>query len=581
MNAPEPRCYAFEQFHFDPLQGRLANGGAIIELRPKSLAVLQYLLAHAQRLVQKEELLDAVWGKVVVTEDSLVQCVGEIRRALGDDEQRLIRTIPRSGYMFVAPVTQEPPVPFGETPVRHTPVQRVAALWRNLRVGLGARRLAAGAVAVLVAVGLVSLIAVLGAKDNEDASGTLERLPVAAPPLSIVVLPLANIGGDASQEYFANGLTSDLTTDLGRIPASFVISHNSAQAYKSKQSDSKKIGRELGVRYVIEGSVQRLGENVRVNLRLVETESGAQRWAERFEGSRTELPRMQTDIVRRIARTLEVQLLESEADRSMREHTSNPDAQDLLMRGWALWERRQPVENAKARDLFEQALIADPTFSLAWVGLANTHLSDLHAGWSDDRQASLRQAEQALSRAYEIGPRHRDVNAGRGYVLFFEGNIEMALAAFDNEIETNPGNALAHVWRGLMLISLGRPAEALPSIEHGIMLSPRDTDLNVFYRSMAHAYFSLGRFDEALSWSQKAVGHTPQYVKGYAFLAAAAALNGDSATAAEAVEQFRRLQPKYSSVAAFRQSMMPGEVRMFDATPHLWEALQKAGLALT
>jgi tetratricopeptide (TPR) repeat protein len=132
-----------------------------------------------------------------------------------------------------------------------------------------------------------------------------------------------------------------------------------------------------------------------------------------------------------------------------------------------------------------------------------------------------------------------------------------------------------------MLISLGRAAEALPSIERGIVLSPRDVDLNVFYRSMAHANFSLGRFDQAVSWSQKAVGHTPTYVKGYAFLAAAAALNGDSSTAASALESFRRLQPKYVSVGAFKQSMMPGEARMFDATPRFWEGLQKAGLSLT
>jgi tetratricopeptide (TPR) repeat protein len=248
------------------------------------------------------------------------------------------------------------------------------------------------------------------------------------------------------------------------------------------------------------------------------------------------------------------------------------------MRGWALWERRQPADNAKARELFTQALSADPYFSLAWVSVANTHVSDLHAGWSANRQESLRQAEQAVNQAYEIGPRHRDVNAVRGYVLFFQGDIELALAAFDREIETNAGNPLAHAWRGLMLISLGRPAEAVPSIEQAIVLSPRDVDLNVFYRSMAHAAFSMGRFGEAVSWSQKAVAHSPKYAKGYAFLAAAAALNGDSATAAGAIDNFRSLQPGSNSVAAFRQSMMRGETRMFDGTPRFWEALQIAGL---
>ena len=581
MNAPGPRCYAFERFHFDPLRGQLTNGGAAIELRPKSLAVLHYLAAHPQRLVGKDELLAAVWGKVVVTDDSLVQCVREIRQALADTDQRIIRTIPRSGYVFVAEVSEQAPVPPGEPPPPSTTVQRGGMPWSSLAARLRGKRFAAATVAALTATALVWLAFTRSGDDERGAGNKAPLTTLAAPPLSIIVLPLANIGGDPEQEYFADGLTSDLTTDLGRIPTSLVISHNSARAYRGKQVDSRKLGRELGVRYVLEGSVQRLGDDVRVNLRLIETNGGAQRWAERFEGPRAGLAELQANIVRRIAQTLEIRLLEAEADRSARERTRDPDAQDLLMRGWALWEHRKPADNAKARELFMQALIEDRNFSLAWVGVANTHLSDLHAGWTDDRQASLQAADDAMNRAYAIGPRHHDVNAGRGYVLFFRGDIELALAAFDEEIETNPGSPLAHVWRGLMLISLGRAAEALPSIERGIVLSPRDVDLNVFYRSMAHANFSLGRFDQAMSWSQKAVGHTPTYVKGYAFLAAAAALNGDTATATSAQASFRRLQPKFVSVEAFKESMMPGEARMFEATPRFWEALQKAGLPLT
>ena len=583
MNAPGPRCYAFERFHLDPLRGQLTNGGTPIGLRPKSLAVLHYLVSHPRRLIGKDELLAAVWGKVIVTEDSLVQCVREIRRALGDVEQRIIRTIPRSGYVFVAEVEEQAPVPLVESPtapmLASAPpgTDGSASRWLDLASWLGGRSLAAAGFVALAAAALVWLL--FGRSSGGDTGANITA-PLSAPPLSIVVLPLANIGGDPEHEYFANGLTNDLTTDLGRIPASLVISHNSARRYRGKEVDSRRLGRELGVRYVLEGSVQRLGDDVRVNLRLIDAESGAQRWAERFEGPRAELPQMQGNIVRRIAQTLEIRLLEAEADRSAREITRNPDAQDLLMRGWALWERRKPADNAAARELFTQALTADPNFSLAWVGLANTHLSDLHAGWSDDREASLQAAEQAMNRAYAIGPHHRDVNAGRGYVLFFRGDIELALAAFDAEIETNAGNALAHVWRALMLISLGRPAEALPSVERGIALSPRDVDSNVFYRTTAHANFSLGRFDDAVSWSQKAVSYTPTYAKGYAFLAAAAALNGDGATAASALGSFQRLQPKYVSIAAFKQSMMPGEVRMFDATPRFWEGLQKAGLPL-
>lgn len=576
MSAHELRCYAFGPFHFDPLVGQLLRAGTAVELRPKALAVLHHLVSHPQRLVTKEELLAAVWGKVVVTEDSLVQCVREIRQALGDADQRLIRTIPRGGYMFVAEVAQVGSAQAADAPAAIVdappPTAEVPPPRARVAYRVAGRSFVAGALGALAAATVVGWIAVRAGDESRVGRD------LAAAPLSIVVLPLANIDGDPEQEYFAAGLTSDLTTDLGRVPTGLVISHGSARAYRGRPVDSRQVGRELGVRYVIDGSVQRLGGEVRVNLRLIDAETGAQRWAERFEAPSAEMAQLQASIVRRIARTLQVRLLEAEADRSLRERTLDPGAQDLLMRGWALWERRRAADNAQARALFERALAADPQFSLAWVGLANTHLSDLHAGWSGDRQASLAQARLATDRAYDIGPRHRDVNAGRGYVLFFQGDIEVALGAFDHEIEANAGNALAHVWRGLMLVSLGRAAEALPAFERGIALSPRDVDLHVFYRGMAHAYFSLGRYGEAVAWSQKAVGHTPAYVKGYGFLAAAAALAGDGATAANAVETFRRLQPKYGSVAAFRQSMMPGELRMFDATPRFWEALQSAGL---
>jgi adenylate cyclase len=569
MSSPTSQCYAFDRYRLDPLRGRLLNGTDAVELRPKSLAVLHHLVTHPQRLVSKEELLEAVWGKVVVTEDSLVQCVREIRRALSDDDQRLIRTIPRSGYIFTADVVEEGAVPFLQTTSAALP-RGTPAMRRRWLIG--------AALAVLGAIAVFWLG--VASRHTTDATGSsAARSQLAANPrLSIAVLPLANIGNDPAQEYFADGLTHDLTTDLSRIPASLVISRNSTASYKGRPTDIKTIGRELGARYVLEGSVQRLNGNVRVNLRLVDSDSGAQLWAERFEGPRGNLPRMQTDIVARIAQTLQVQLFEAEADRGLRERSANPDAYDLFMRGAALWERRQASDNAKARQFFSQALTLDPQFSLAWVGLANTHLSDLHSGWSEDRHQSLQQAEKALDRAYAVGPRHRDVNAARGTLLFWQGKNELALAAFDNEIELNPSNALAHVWRGLMLISLGRPAEAIPSVERGLLLSPRDGQLNIFYRGIAHANFSLGRFGDAVTWSEKAVSHTPQYTKGYAFLAAAAALHGDNAKAKSALNEFQRLQPRYKSISAFRSSMMPGELRMFDATPKFWNALRNANL---
>ena len=477
--------------------------------------------------------------------------------------------------MLTAAVSEESSAPYEAQARPAAPADPAPVAGTGIPARLPHTWLAAGGVAVAA----VLVMVLLGVVRNDIAGerGPNTATPGAAPALSIAVLPLANIDGDPAHESFANGLTSDLTTDLSRIPTSFVISHDSARGYNGKQVDARQVGRELGVRYVLEERPAAAGRRAR---------QPAARGHRRRRAT--------------LGGAIRGTACRASADAGRHCPAHRPDTRDQAAGGggrsqrarahvrsrctgsadaWlGLWERRRPADNAAARKLFGQALAADANFSLAWVGLANTHLADLHSGWSDDRDSSLHEAEQAMSRAYEIGPRHREVNAGRGYVLFFQGDIELALAAFDREIETNAGNALAHVWRGLMLITLGRPAEALPSIEHAIALSPRDVDLNVFYRSMAHAYFSLGRFDEAVSWSQKAVAHSPKYAKGYAFLAAGAALAGDSTRAADAVEAFRRLQPKYDSVAAFRNAMMRGERRMFDATPQFWEALQKAGL---
>ena len=233
MNAPEPRSYAFGRFHLDPLRGRLTNSGTAIELRPKSLAVLHYLVSHPQRLISKDELLSAVWGKVIVTEDSLVQCVREIRNALGDTDQQIVRTIPRGGYLLAATVKDNAPEPLltAEPPSQ--------ARWQDLAARLRGRRLAAGAIAcaVLAAATIAGLI-LWRTGERPDMGPS-----VGAPPLSIVVLPLAIIDGDREHEYFAQGLTNDLTTDLGRIPSGLVISHNSAQAYRDRQIDSREVSR--------------------------------------------------------------------------------------------------------------------------------------------------------------------------------------------------------------------------------------------------------------------------------------------------------------------------------------------------
>jgi TolB-like protein len=240
-----------------------------------------------------------------------------------------------------------------------------------------------------------------------------------------VVLPFENLSGDPTQEYFADGITEDLTTDLSRIPGSFVIARNSAFTYKGKTVDPKLVGRELGVRYVLEGSVRRIGNAVRMNAQLIDAETGAHLWADRFDSDLADLTALQNAITSRIASALNLELVEAESRRSIRERPANPDAVDLAMRGWAIWYRpRSKENNEEARALFKQALQLEPNYADALAGLAVTHATDVGNEFSEAPEEQLREGEEAASRALSIAPNQPMAHYARGIVLRERGKHE-------------------------------------------------------------------------------------------------------------------------------------------------------------
>ena len=239
-----------------------------------------------------------------------------------------------------------------------------------------------------------------------------------APRLSIVVLPFTNLSDDKEQEYFADGVTDDLTTDLSRISGSFVIARNSAFTYKGKAVDVKQIGRELGVRYVLEGSVRRTGDQVRVNAQLIDAETGAHLWAERFERNRGELSVLQDEVTSRIARALNIELVGAEARRISAKRTENQDAADLAMRGWAIVFKPITRENtAAARTIFEDALRLDDRIPSALIGLAAMHARDALFRWDDETESHIRQGEQLIAKGLAIDPNNARAHFVRGQVL--------------------------------------------------------------------------------------------------------------------------------------------------------------------
>jgi TolB-like protein/class 3 adenylate cyclase len=295
-----------------------------------------------------------------------------------------------------------------------------------------------------------------------------------SPRLSIVVLPFANLSNNPEQEYFADGITEDLTTDLSRIADSFVISRNTAFTYKGKRVDVRQVGRELGVRYVLEGGVRLTGDRVRVNVQLIDAESGAHVWADRFDTSRVDLDQAQDEITGRLAHTLNRELVVAAVRRLERQHRTDPDARDLVMRGWALWHRPTTISARQAaRKEFERALTLDPESVEGKIGLAATITQILVEGWSKSSDEDQALAERLLHEVFERDAHHSMARAMMGLLRRVQNRLDEAQAEVEAAIGLDRNNELALKQLGQILLFQGEPLAAIPHLEMAIRLNPR------------------------------------------------------------------------------------------------------------
>jgi len=336
--------------------------------------------------------------------------------------------------------------------------------------------------------------------------------PAVAPRLSIVVLPFANLGNDPEQQYFADGITEDLTTDLSRISGSFVIARNTAFTYKDKAIEAKQIGRELGVRYVLEGSVRRSGDQVRVNAQLVDAETGAHLWAERFNRKASDLLEIQDDITRRIAFELTAELVEAESKRSIRERPNNLDAVDLAMQARALYNKpSSPEQNAQIRQLYEKALAIDPQNVDALIGLAASYLTGIHDLHLSEDHKWKRRATDAVNSALAIEPRNARAFLAKSRVLAtsnerdYRGELDEATAAAETAITLDPNLARAYGWLGRLYAKAGHPERTAASVEHAMRLSPRDPNTAGWLYQIGTAQLQMARYDEAIATFRKSL----------------------------------------------------------------------------
>lgn len=517
---------------FDPRRGVVSGTEGEIPLRPKTFALLQCLLAHPGCLMSKAELLHRVWPDVVVTEDSLVQCVGELRAALGDREQRLIKTVPRRGYLLDAVVEPGEVLEAAATPAAALPAEGSTVPVRRARYRVFA--------VALVAVLSVALTAA-GAWWWRRSAVDIDR--GFAAQRAIAILPFVD-RSEPPSPVFTEALLEDMTAALAQLADSVVFASASTAKLAGRSADAREVGRALGATHVLTGSVQRSGETVRIWAQLHRADSGAVVWGDRFDYEGTAHWDWQRDITRRIANALDTRLRdayvppESYAGRK-------PDAIEATQQAFYLTRHAKKREDLhRARALLDQALASDPESVVALTRWGMTHVVEVGLRWSTDREGQLAAAGRAFDRALALKHNYATAHYGRSNVLFFRGQIDEAAHACEQALALAPNDVISLQRLGNYRLHQGRAAESLPLITLALRLNPLDTDLAAlahYYLGMS--YFHLRRDDEAYEEMRKAAAANPRNSFAWQWMAAIDALHGRDDAARANLARFEEILP--------------------------------------
>jgi len=518
--------YLFENYSFDTDRRELHRGTDVIAIAPQVFDLLNYLIDNRERVVSKDDLIRAIWQGRVVSDVALTTRLNAVRKAIGDsgDEQRLIKTFTRKGFRFVGTV-HETPEPTG------------AAV----------------------------------------ASGSPSSTFVLADRPSLVVLPFINLSPDSEQEYFVDGVTESLTTDLSRMVGIFVIGRNTAFSYKGKHVDLKQISRELGVRYVLEGSVQRSGSRLRINVQLIEAETGSHLWAERFDKPIADLFDMQDEIGARLANQLGTELVTAEARRAAR--APHPDSMDLYFQGMARVHRgSDPANLAQARKFFEQALCLDPGNVEAIVGTAFVDAMRGTSMQTGDRSARLRAAETSLTKVLADMPDHALAHCLLGVIQIFTKRAAQGIAECERALALDRNLATAYVWIGLGNCYLGRAKETESYIMEAFRLSPRDNRAFSWMLTAGVAQSYLGVDEAAVYWLKRSI-ETNRNVAAFVhfYLAAALAHLDRMEEARASVQAGLALDPDFT-LSHFHASSPTDNPTCLAQRARIAEGMRKAGM---
>src|SRR2546429_6908496 len=514
--------FNFDNQILDTDRRELRRGGEVIAMQPQVFDLLVHLLKYRDRVVSRDDLIALVWGGRIVSDSTLDSRINAARNAIGDNgkEQRLIRTIPRKGIRFVGAV--------------------------NGRCDAQAASQA----------------------EAEPRSGlTLPDRP------AIAVLPFDNMSGDREQEYFSDGISEDVITALSKLRWFFVIARNSSVTYKGKAVHMKQIGEELGVRYVLEGSVRKSADRVRITAQLNDVSTGSHIWAERYDRDLADVFAVQDQITEAIVAAIEPQLYAAENFRARRKPPNNLDAWDLVMRALSHYWRVTRQDNMVAQALLEKAIAIDPNYGQALSLLATSHMFGVHLGWADIRSAAP-VAERAALAAVEADSEDPWAHNALGSVYFSTRRLDDSLAEFELALQLNPNFSLAQGYYGLALSYTGRWQEAHEAAQRAIRLSPRDPSSAIYYGVAAYAQFVGRNYQEAMALAREAIRQRGDLSGAYRVLTVAAGMSGEAEIATAALQELRRAQPNIS--LAWIADQLPWKL---DADrEHYLEAFRRAGL---
>jgi TolB-like protein/cytochrome c-type biogenesis protein CcmH/NrfG len=489
------------------------------------------LLRNRDRVVSRDDLIEVVWGGRIVSDSAVTTRINAARRAVGDSgaAQTVIRTVARKGVRFVAEVMEHETATSG----------------------------------------------VLKPSIN------IEIIPAVARP-SILVWPFRNVSGDSNQDYFTDAVTSDLTVDLSRMRDITVISAATALTYKERNLDLGLIGRDLGVHYLVVGSIGRSGDLVRTNVQLLDAVSGEQLWGDRFENRFVDLGGLEDAITGRIAASLNIQLVKAEGRRAGQ--VPQPDALDLRLRAISLFFTSVAPEHTLAtRQLLQQSATLDPNSAETWARLAEVIVSDYTTNWNNTGREQLRDAEEAVRKALLIDPDHALAHVAHGLIQRARGDHHSALEAFSRAIELDRNFAFAYAHKGNELILVGRPAEAPALVEQAIRLSPYDPSIGMFHWIIGRAHFFTGQYHQAIPWLRKSVETRPNLWFNRLYLVSACALADMPEQAERALSEFNRRfpSPLYTvAVVKARESATPNnDPTVVAARDKFHEGLVRAGMA--